>query len=73
MLYLQVRLKTLNGGMIENYTNGGMARESPLYDFQIIFNAILCKMTPRIRFSTYFWPPDKIDGIMAVFSLKKLT
>ncbi len=53
--------------MIENYTNGGMVSESPPHDFQIIFNAILCKITPRIQFSTYFWPSDKIDRIMAVF------
>ncbi len=50
-----------------------MVRVSPLYDFPIIFNAILCKITPRIRLSIYFWPPDKIDGIMAVFFVKKLT
>ncbi len=34
---------------IENCMNGGMVRESPHYDFLIIFNAILCKMTRRIR------------------------
>ncbi len=34
---------------IENYTNGGKERESPPYDFLILFNAILCKITPRIR------------------------
>ncbi len=44
----------LYGDMIENYTHGGMMREPPPYDFPIIFNAILYKMTPRIRFSTYF-------------------
>ncbi len=58
-------LKPLNGGMIENYTDGGTEREFPPYDFQIISNAILCKMTLRIRFYTYFWPSDKIDRIMA--------
>ncbi len=56
--------------MIENYSD--MVRESPHNDFEIIFNAILCKMIRRIQFSTYFWPPGKIDGIMAVFSLKKV-
>ncbi len=29
-------------------------------------------MTPRIWFSTYFWLLDKIDGIMEIFSLKKV-
>ncbi len=54
--------------MIENYTICGMVREFLPYDFRIIFNAILCKMTPRIWFSTYFLPPDKIDRIIAIFS-----
>ncbi len=62
----------LYGGMIENNKSGDMVRESPPYDFPIIFSTILCKMTPRIRFSTYLWPPDKIDVIMAVFLLKKV-
>ncbi len=51
---------------IENYMNGGMVKESPPYDFLIIFNATSCKMIRRIRFFIYFWPPDKIDGNMAV-------
>ncbi len=42
---------TLKCGMIENYTNGGKVRESPTYDFLIIFNAILRKMTCRIQIS----------------------
>ncbi len=50
---------------IENNMNGDVVRESPPYDFLIIFNATSCKMIRRIRFSIYFWPPDKIDGIMA--------
>ncbi len=58
--------------MIENYTNCGRVRESRPYDFRIVFNAIFCKMTHRIWFSTYLWPLYKIDGIMAVFSLKKV-
>ncbi len=53
--------------MIENYTHCGMVRESPPYDFRIISDAVLCKMRPRIWFSTFFWPLDKIDRIMAVF------
>ncbi len=57
----------VNGGMIENYTIFGMVRESPPYDFRIIFNAIICRTTPRIWFSIYFWPLDEIDGITAVF------
>ncbi len=56
---------------IENYMNSGMVREFPPYDFWIILNATLCKIIHRIWFSIYFWLPDKIDGIMAVFSKKK--
>ncbi len=57
--------------MIENYTICGMVKEFPFNNFRIIFNDILCKMIPRIWFSTYFRWIDKIDGIMAVFSFKK--
>ncbi len=42
-------LKEKFGDMIENYTNNGMVRESPPYDFLIIFNAILSKINCRIR------------------------
>ncbi len=44
-----------------------MVRETPLYDFLIIFNAVLCEMTSRIRISNYFGLPDKIDLVIAVF------
>ncbi len=57
--------------MIENNTICDTVGESLPYDFQIIFNAILCTVTPRIWFFTYFWLLDKIDGIIAVFSFKK--
>ncbi len=53
---------------IENYMDGGMVGECPPYDFRIIFNATVCEMIRRIRFSTYFSPPDKIGKIIAVFS-----
>ncbi len=42
-----------------------MVSESPHYDFLIIFNDTSCKMIWKIRFSIYFWSPDKIDEIMA--------
>ncbi len=51
--------------IIENNMNSGVVRESPPYDFLIIFNATSCKMTRRIWFFIYYWPPDKIEGIMA--------
>ncbi len=60
-----------NVDIIENNMNGGMVRESPPYDFWIIFNATLSGMSHRIRISTYFWPRDKIDGIMAIFFIIK--
>ncbi len=47
----------------ENYTYGGMVRESPPCDFQIFFDAKLLKTIHRIRFSIYFWPPEKIFTI----------
>ncbi len=34
--------------------NGGMVRESLLYDFRIIFNATLYEMIRKFQFSTYF-------------------
>ncbi len=55
--------------------NGGVVRESPPYDFLIIFNATPCKMIQRIRFSIYFWQPDNFDRItqiMRTFLMKKL-
>ncbi len=58
--------------MIENYTNDSMVRESPHYDFRIIFNATFGEIIRRIQFSTYFWSPGKTDGIMAVFFVKKV-
>ncbi len=43
-----------------------------MYVFRNFFDAKLWKTIPRIRFSTYFWPPEKIiDGIMTVFPKKK--
>ncbi len=50
--------------IIENNMIGNMVRESSSYDFRIIFNATSCKMIRGIQFFIYFWPPDKIDGIM---------
>ncbi len=47
-------IKPLNGGMIENYTNGGMVRESPRLMIFRLFSMIFCKITLKIRFSTYF-------------------
>ncbi len=41
-----------------------------IVDFRSFFNAKLWKMIPRIRFSTYFWPPEKIDRIMVIFPKK---
>ncbi len=58
--------------IIENYTNGGIMRKSPPYDFLIISHATLCKMIRRIRFSINFWSPDKIDKLMAVSWQKKV-
>ncbi len=46
--------------IIENNMNGGMVRESPPYDFLIIFNATSCKLIRRIWFSIYFWPPEAL-------------
>ncbi len=42
-----------------------------IIDFRSFFDAKLWKTIPGIRFSSYFWLPEKIDGIMAVFPQKK--
>ncbi len=50
----------LYGGMIENYTNGGMVRESRLMIFRLLSMLFYVKWTPRIRSSTYFYHQTKL-------------
>ncbi len=42
-----------------------------IVNFRNFFDAKLWKIICIIRFSTFFWLPEKIDGIVAVFLKKK--
>ncbi len=55
--------------------NGGMVKESPPYDFLIIFNATSCKMILECDFPFTFDLLTKLTGlweIMSTFFTKKL-
>ncbi len=55
---------------IENNMNGGMLRDSPLYDFWIIFKPTSYKIICRIWFFIYFWPQTKLTELWQFFCKK---